>query len=208
MNDATLHRCFDFVLGDARPNAAPAPGGDRRGDGGLDVGGVGDRALAHQEHGAVQFADWLYETSNDDWGDAEALHLELLDIDCRTPHAESVARAILRRELEARQPGELARRRAGSIARGLLDRRIDPVDACRALARLHHEGVAAVAVIWVGFDSELDVIPPPDARAHWSAGALARAMAQLKAYHPRILAEAAALLRALDDAPDPAGHVR
>jgi hypothetical protein len=165
MNDATVERCADFVLG----------------------------ALA-----VTEFSAWLYETTEEDWTGARELHVELHEVDYRSRLGEREVKMKLTRELDARFPGALRRHAARRIARGLVDEQVDPFEALRELMRLRAAGLDEVQLALVGLDSELDEVPMERDRQHWEARAFAEARARLERYRPDILAEAAALLQALE----------
>jgi HEAT repeat protein len=96
------------------------------------------------------------------------------------------------------QPAGWIRQQVHALLCGLLDNSVDVVTGCRRLTQLYHYGYTWIPSIFVGLDSELDIVPPPDTDHQWNPHALARKLEEaepiIASYRSQAQAEARKVL--------------
>jgi HEAT repeat protein len=96
------------------------------------------------------------------------------------------------------QPTGWLRQQVEPMLRGLIDGTVDVVTACHRLTQLYHYGYTWIPIIFVGIDSELDIVPPPDTYHQWNPQALEQKLKEAEpivaAYRARAQTEAQKLL--------------
>jgi hypothetical protein len=140
------------------------------------------------------FELWVYDTQDLEDSLGVDDYLSLLSFDFRQPHAVLELRQLVLKIYTHHRPGRLAHDRAKRLAEGLISGAIDLLVAVRHLAQLYWEGNKWVPVVFVGIDSELDVLPRVEQYPLWDEQALASKLESLQPVieHYRVLAIAAA----------------
>jgi hypothetical protein len=99
---------------------------------------------------------------------------------------------------EIPQPAGWLRQQVEPLLRGLIDGTVDVVTACHRLTQLYHYGYTWIPIIFVGLDSELDIVPPSDTYHQWNPQALEQKLKEaepvIAAYRTRAQTEAQKLL--------------
>jgi hypothetical protein len=140
------------------------------------------------------FEQWVYDTQNLEDSLGVDDYSSLLSFDFRQPNAVHELRQLVLKIYNHHRPGCLAHDRAKRLAEGLISGTVDLLVAVRQLAQLNQEGNKWIPVVFVGIDSELDVVPRVEQYPLWDQQALASKLESLQPLieHYRVVAIAAA----------------
>jgi hypothetical protein len=80
------------------------------------------------------------------------------------------------------------------VLSAMINGSLDVHAGCRELVALRNRGCEFIPIDFVGFDSELDLVPPPAVQPLWERSALDEAMKGFDAYRAVILSSVKELL--------------
>jgi len=128
----------------------------------------------------VEFEQWIYST--EDIGEiiGEDRYLDFISFSYQKPSALAELKKLVSDTYEQACPSGLVRKRVQRILCGFIDGTFNVVAGCRELTQLYHHGHTWIPIIFVGLDSELDIVPPAETHHLWNQEALAAKLADLE----------------------------
>jgi hypothetical protein len=144
----------------------------------------------------AQFEAWICAAGDVEATIGRTAYLDLMSSDYGGRDAGGM-RELCARLLEEHHPGALKRYRVTRTLELMLKDEEDLLVGLRTLVHLRHRGYEFIPIEFVGFESETDSIPSPEAYHLWEPAALADLLARGAPYRAQIKAASEELLNEL-----------
>jgi hypothetical protein len=152
--------------------------------------------FCNAELAPAEFEAWICAAADVEATIGRTAYLDLISADYGGRDAGAM-RELCERLLQEHHPGELKRYRVTRTLESMLREDEALLDGLRKLVRLRHQGCEFIPIEFVGFESETDSIPSPQAYHLWEPAVLADLLARGVPYRAQIRASTEGLLNEL-----------